>query len=99
MQQAVRPRPRGQASGQAPAREDAGAPLKRHWLVLILKLHNSSLRGAFSSFQGIARDTNDSFELPRDEDVNYSLNERSFSAEVILYQEQSGKCSLIISTP
>jgi len=27
MQPAVRPRPRGQAIGQAPAREDAGAPL------------------------------------------------------------------------
>src|SRR5215468_4824252 len=27
--------------------EDAGAPLKRHWLALILKDHNSSLRGCF----------------------------------------------------
>jgi hypothetical protein len=39
MQPAERPRPRGQARGQEPAREDAGAPLKRHWLVFILKDH------------------------------------------------------------
>src|SRR5215468_5677521 len=39
MQPAVRPRPRGQVPGHATAREDAGAPLKRHWLVLILKDH------------------------------------------------------------
>src|SRR5215510_6178545 len=37
MQPAVRPRPRGQALGREPAREDAGAPLKRHWLVLFSK--------------------------------------------------------------
>ena len=39
MQPAARPRPRGQALGQEPARGDAGAPLMRHWLVFILKDH------------------------------------------------------------
>src|SRR5215468_10154359 len=95
MQPTARPRPRGQALGREPAREDdsageltdkiaislsdsvgwrhslnsnpeetkalstknfrefasriedAGAPFKRHWLVLFLKAHNSSLRGYF----------------------------------------------------
>src|SRR5215813_1879883 len=44
MQPAVRPRPRGQARGHEPAREDAGAPLKRHWLVLILKDHQPTAK-------------------------------------------------------
>jgi len=39
MQPAARPRPRGQVCGPEPAREDAGAPLTRHWLQLILKDH------------------------------------------------------------
>src|SRR5215813_5395165 len=47
MQPSVRPRPRGQALGREPAREDAGAPLKRHRLHLILKDHKSSIRGYF----------------------------------------------------
>src|SRR5215831_13983011 len=33
--------------------EDASAPLRRHWLQLIFKDHNSSLRGVLSSFQGV----------------------------------------------
>src|SRR5262249_2566397 len=41
MQPAARPRPRGQARGQEPAREDAGAPLVRHLLVF-LKDHKPS---------------------------------------------------------
>jgi len=44
MQSAVRPRPRGQACDQEPAREDAGAPLKRHLLVLILNDHQPTGR-------------------------------------------------------
>jgi len=53
----VRPRPRGQARGQKPAREDAGAPLRRYWLHLILKDHqgrprlNSRCGGRESPFQ------------------------------------------------
>jgi len=39
MQLAARPRPRGQARGNLPAREDAGAPLRRYWLYLFLKDH------------------------------------------------------------
>src|SRR5262245_6010954 len=34
---AERPRPRGQSRCQGPAREDAGAPLRRRWLRLLLK--------------------------------------------------------------
>jgi hypothetical protein len=41
---AVRPRPRGQAIGQSPAREDAGAPRRRQWLYLIFKDHQSRAR-------------------------------------------------------
>src|SRR5215510_1937226 len=37
MQPAARPRPRGQVCGQELAREDAGAPLGRHWLRFIFK--------------------------------------------------------------
>src|SRR5215510_12564954 len=44
MQPSARPRPRGQALGQEPAREDAGAPLKRNLLVLILKDHKAALQ-------------------------------------------------------
>src|SRR5215813_15149244 len=44
MRPSARPRPRGQARGQEPAREDAGAPLKRHWVVLILKDHQRLAR-------------------------------------------------------
>src|SRR5215510_10692597 len=36
------------------------------------------------------------FELRQDDNMRLSLNERSFSCEVILYQRQSGKCSQII---
>jgi len=42
-QPAERPRPRGQAIGQSPAREDAGAPLRRHWYHAIRK-SESALR-------------------------------------------------------
>ena len=42
MQPAARPRPRGQALGQEPAREDAGAPLKRHEPVSITIFHRVS---------------------------------------------------------
>jgi hypothetical protein len=47
-QPAVRPRPRGQACGHEPAREDAGAPSRRHWLHLILKDHQSRARITWS---------------------------------------------------
>jgi len=41
--QAVRPRPRGQALGHTPAREDAGAPLRRHWMHLIFNDHQPTV--------------------------------------------------------
>src|SRR5262245_65376403 len=49
VQPAVRPRPRGQALGEEPAREDAGAPLMRHWLQLIFKDHQPTGRRDHSS--------------------------------------------------
>ena len=39
----VRPRPRGQALAHTPAREDAGAPLRRHWVHLIFKDHQPTV--------------------------------------------------------
>ena len=46
MQPAAPPRPRGQARGQEPAREDAVAPLKRQWLYLIFKEHQPKYGGS-----------------------------------------------------
>jgi len=40
------PRPRGQALGHTLAREDAGAPLKRHWMQFIFKDHQSRDKNA-----------------------------------------------------
>jgi len=44
MQPAAPPRPRGQVCGHEPAREDAGAPLRRHWLHFIFNDHKSRAR-------------------------------------------------------
>jgi len=43
-QPAAPPRPRGQATGQSLAREDAGAPCGRHWLDYLFKDHKSRAR-------------------------------------------------------